>query len=109
MTASSSKASLGLSPGVSPVNSNLDLSTHCKQGDELFLQTGGGVSEQEALIKVELDIIKSSSGVTDSENLKIANVQFNNLDFVGESALKVVDSLSRYFNCFSRFSLLLFL
>ena len=49
----------------------------------MFLQSS--VSDQEALIKVELDVIKSSCPTSDgeSEDLKIANIQFNNLDFVG--------------------------
>ncbi len=58
--------------------------------DDLFLLSGtAGLSEHEALIKVELDVIKpgvSAAGPGDppEQDLRIANVQFNNLDFVGE-------------------------
>ena len=70
-----------MSPGTSPLNSSLDFSS--KHGDEMFLQSD--LSDQEALIKVELDIIKSSCPTSDdaNEDLKIANIQFNSLDFVG--------------------------
>ena len=71
-----------VSPGASPPNSSFDLSSS-KHGDDVFLHSV--VSDHEALIKVELDVIKSSCPTSDgqSEDLKIANIQFNNLDFVG--------------------------
>ena len=77
----SNKSNL-VSPGASPPNSSLDLSSS-KHGDDVFLHSV--VSDHEALIKVELDVIKSSCPTSDgqSEDLKIANIQFNNLDFVG--------------------------
>ena len=71
-----------MSPCASPPNSSLDLSSS-KHGDDVFLHSV--VSDQEALIKVELDVIKSSCPTSDEQSgdLKIANIQFNNLDFVG--------------------------
>lgn len=43
-------------------------------------------ADNEALIKVELDIISPScpTNTSQSETLHIANVQFNNLDVVGK-------------------------
>ena len=80
---SASKIGTMLSPGTSPPNSSLDLSTS-KHGDDMFLHAV--VTDHEALIKVELDVIKSSCPTSDeaAEDLKIANIQFNNLDFVGK-------------------------
>ena len=66
----------------SPLNTSLNVGSG-KIGDEMFLPSA--ISDQEALIKVELDVIKSGcpSGEIEGEELKIANIQFNNLDFVG--------------------------
>lgn len=46
-----------------------------------------GVVDSEALIAVELTLIKGEAG---SEDLRIANILFNNLDIIGEQPRNIV-------------------
>ena len=48
-----------------------------------------GVVNSDALIKVELDLIRPNcpTNTSSDEILHIANIQFNNLDFIGKSVV----------------------
>ena len=67
-----------LSPGSVPEDAKPSLTREA----QVFQTTENG----DALIKVELDLISPNcpTNTSTDETLHIANVQFNNLDFIGE-------------------------